>query len=957
MMKLLNSIFLKAGLVTNLVLCTLNLFSSTVIADEVSDNEKVSFGDISREGLPPGWDYQSNTENPHAVIVVLGANPRINDIPLQPGDYIGAFYMDDFGELKCGGADVWNGSENIIFAVFGNDPGTPEKDGFSYNEIMHFKFYYQGNNKDYNVTTVSWDPEYGSTNKWNPLGLSSSIDMQCEIEFDAYATYDVNPLCVGQTVNLQGHIFIETTGNYTWQWSSIPAGLNANEQSVSHAPGETTTYILEVSDGINISIHEIVINVNMNPTVDAGEDNTICIDQSAMVEALAENSSGIFWTTAGDGTFNDPASAEATYFPGENDRQLMEVELSVSAFPFEPCQAEATDSKVIHITNYPEITIVGSQSFCENQDIIVEAVATSYEDVLWMTSGDGTFSTPDTLTTQYFPGPSDLISNEFELNVNVSAVAPCEGTVSDQVLITLQDGATINAPTSKTACSDSPVNLNSLAFNYTTSLWTTEGDGTFLDSSMLNTVYYPGTEDVLNGGTVVTIQAFGAGLCEDYSTAKNILINLAPLPEVDAGPDTEACNGSLAQLQGMANNTTYVAWSTLGDGYFDNPYVTNPNYYPGILDISAGSVRLFMTAFAIYPCTNPTTDSVDVAIMPDATVEIGTNTGQVCYDEGYTFTETEASNYSGIEWFTVNGDGVFDDPGLLNPTYIPDPEHDYLLGSVIIGVMVMPIEPCTLVSDDFFTLQFQPYPTIDAGENDTIIQGDTFVPAPTIDNYSAVLWETSGDGTFSDASAPTPEYFPGIGDVESYNATLKITAFPNEACNVVATDSVSVFIFKSQTIQVAEGNNGFSSYIDYEDKTFVEIMEPYDENLVFAQKFSQVYWPEYGINTMDGFSNTTGVKLVMNSGASLQLTGFEVDDKTITLKEGWNLLPVLNPCPIAPQQLYELLTGTLIIITQVDGDKYFKPGVPGNTLEQLVPGKCYMVKVTSGTTFLFPGCD
>ena len=943
--------------VYTLTIILASVVSMLVMAENPTGEYKITPDNNTRNSFPPGWDFQSNSENPHAIIVVLGANPRINDIPLQPGDYIGAFYEDDYGELKCGGADVWDGNENIIFAVFGNDSETPEKDGFSYNETMHFKVYYQDNNKAYDVTSTTWDPEYFSIDKWLPLGLSACTDMYCEIDFDAYATFDNNPLCIGQTVNLEGHIFIGTTGNYTWQWSSLPAGLSSNEQSASHTPAETTTYTLEVSDGLITSVHELVVGVNENPTVDAGEDATICIDHSTTVEAVAENASGFIWSTSGDGTFDDLSASVATYYPGENDKQNLGVELMVTALPLDPCEMQAIDNMTIHMTTYPEIAVEESLSFCKIQDIIVEAEADLYENVAWLSSGDGTFSAPDELTTQYFPGPSDFISNEFALTAFVSAVAPCEGTVSGQVLITLQDGATLNAPTSKTACSNSPVNLNSLAYNYSTSLWETQGDGTFQEPSTLNTVYYPGPEDISNNGTTVSISAFGNDLCTGFATTKDITIILTPLPEVEAGPDTEGCHGSPVTVQGSTANTSFFSWGTMGDGYFDNPYTESPNYYPGTLDNTAGTAKLFLTGYAVYPCTAPATDSVLVSILPDAFIEIGANTGDVCYDDSYSFVETEATNYSSISWFTINGNGVFDDPSGVTPTYTPDPEYDYPLGSVIIGVTVMPIEPCTLSSDDFFTLHFQPPPTADAGAPDTLVQGDSFLTAPTIENFSAVLWETTGDGTFSDPASISPAYFPGESDIKNYGTTLMVTAFPNQACETAATDFVSIFIYKSQQIVMMEGENGFSSYIDYEDKTFEQVIEPLGDDLVFAQKFGQVYWPEFGINTIADFQNSSGVKLILNNDRNLQFTGFEVNEKTINLNPGWNIIPVLSSCPVNSQIVSSLVGTSLIIITEVDGNGFFMPGHTGNTLEQLVPGKAYMMKVTSGSTFSFPDCD
>jgi len=135
--------------------------------------------------LPPGWDTYSNQGNPHGIIVMLEANPRINDIPIQPGDYIGAFYQDDYGELKCGGADFWLGDENIIFSTFQDDPDTPEKDGFGYGEVMHFKVFSYTTYKEYDADLVIFDSiNYLTTNKWYPLGLSSIIDLACFIDFE-----------------------------------------------------------------------------------------------------------------------------------------------------------------------------------------------------------------------------------------------------------------------------------------------------------------------------------------------------------------------------------------------------------------------------------------------------------------------------------------------------------------------------------------------------------------------------------------------------------------------------------------------------------------------------------------------------------------------------------------------------------------------------------------------------
>jgi len=242
---------------------------------------QLKFSMAQNNPLPPGWEFQATSLNPHGMIIMLEANPRINDIQLNPGDYIGAFYTDDNNELKCGGADFWLGDENIIFAIFGDDPSTPEKDGFGYAEQMYFKVYSYTTLKSYDVDVTAWDPGYYGTDHWGPLGLSAMTDLQCLETFDAYASANPSPACLGDEISLSANIFVESTGNYTYNWTSEPAGFTSTNSNGFHTPQTTTTYFLEVNDGNLTSTHEIVVSVNENPSVNAGVDMTICPDCNA----------------------------------------------------------------------------------------------------------------------------------------------------------------------------------------------------------------------------------------------------------------------------------------------------------------------------------------------------------------------------------------------------------------------------------------------------------------------------------------------------------------------------------------------------------------------------------------------------------------------------------------------------------------------------------------------------
>ena len=90
-------------------------------------------------GLPPGWDFTSNPFQ-HTLRVPLGIDPNIFGESLQTGDYIGIFYIDESIE-KCAGAIEWSGESDLNLMAFGDDPTTPEKDGFDEGETFLWKMY------------------------------------------------------------------------------------------------------------------------------------------------------------------------------------------------------------------------------------------------------------------------------------------------------------------------------------------------------------------------------------------------------------------------------------------------------------------------------------------------------------------------------------------------------------------------------------------------------------------------------------------------------------------------------------------------------------------------------------------------------------------------------------------------------------------------------------------------
>lgn len=151
--------------------------------------------------FPYLWNEPINTGRAHGYIVTLGSNPRINNIPLEPGDWIGGFYNDD-NVKKCGGARIWNAEENVILTLYGNDNNTQLKDGFNGGEVIEFRIFSQSGQSEYIVTNVSYIPEPGYiiNGKWYDTSLSMFGNLQAVYElsepllgmlYNAYTVHDV----------------------------------------------------------------------------------------------------------------------------------------------------------------------------------------------------------------------------------------------------------------------------------------------------------------------------------------------------------------------------------------------------------------------------------------------------------------------------------------------------------------------------------------------------------------------------------------------------------------------------------------------------------------------------------------------------------------------------------------------------------------------------------------------
>ena len=158
----------------------------------------------------------------------------------------------------------------------------------------------------------------------------------------------------------------------------------------------------------------------------------------------------------------------------------------------------------------------------------------------------------------------------------------------------------------------------------------------------------------------------------------------------------------------------------------------------------------------------------------------------------------------------------------------------------------------------------------------------------------------------------------------------------------------------SQDILIPLGWSGWSAYINMMGASFENVVAPVVNDMVITQHFTEMFWPQYGINTMGNFTNDHGYISKMSAEATLTLEGMMIAP-TIALNAGWNLFPILVDCNLDAAEVFGAIEG-FIIGYEVAGNGIYYPAGSIATLTTLVPGKAYWVKVSGAATYTFPEC-
>jgi len=235
-----------------------------------------------------------------------------------------------------------------------------------------------------------------------------------------------------------------TATNYTSVlWTHNGTGTLSDAATLSPTynvgTGETGRVILtlSVTGDCGNSADDMEIEIYANPMADAGDDGIVCEDDNYMLDGFAENYASILWATSGDGIFDNTSILDATYTPGNNDISSGSVILTLFAEGIGSCDP-VSDEMALEISYMPEVDAGGNDTICHNESYVLSGYADNETNILWTTSGDGSFDDPTLLDATYTPGENDVFMGGAELTLHAYAIAPCDGASLDNMFLSIE---------------------------------------------------------------------------------------------------------------------------------------------------------------------------------------------------------------------------------------------------------------------------------------------------------------------------------------------------------------------------------------------------------------------------------------------------------------------------------------------------------------------------------------
>lgn len=487
------------------------------------------------------------------------------------------------------------------------------------------------------ASSYSWSPSTGlsSTNIANPVanptattiytvtgtqnGCSKTdvVTVNVTAAPVANAGPDLN-LCVGSTTT------IAASGGGTYSWLPAQGLSSTTSANPVVSTTNTTTYTLTVSNGACSDVDVITITVKSLPTANAGTDVTICNGASTVLNA----SGGSSYTWTPGGSLNFPNSVNPTATPATTTNYTLTVSDGT-------CTAK--DIVTVSVTPLPSANAGTDFTICAGGTATLNASGgTSY-----------TWTPATALSATNISNPISSTSVTTDYTVTVANASAC--TATDVVRVNVLAAPIANAGSDKNVCFGTTTSLN--ASGGTSYLWT---PATGLSS---NTVANPIVNTTVNTTYTVTVSN---GACSANDEVNVVILSL---PVVNAGSDKVICSGDSVTLNGSGGVTYTWTPTTYYDGWTYHPIIDYPNSVsPKAFPYVNGTTSYTLTA-SNGSCT--ATDVVNVSMVAPPNPNAGSDVA-ICVGNSVGLNASGGTSYTWTPAVNISNTNVFNPT--VNPT-------------------------------------------------------------------------------------------------------------------------------------------------------------------------------------------------------------------------------------------------------------------------------------------------
>ena len=408
-----------------------------------------------------------------------------------------------------------------------------------------------------------------------------------------------------------------------------------------------------------------------------------------------------------------------------------------------------TNSTSVDVSTYdlPAISVGPDLSICPGET--AELLATGGVSYVW--------DTDPTLSSLLIPNPDATPAVTTEYFVTGTDDNGC--TNRDSLFVTVFDLPSVNAGPDETVCIGDSVHL--MATGATSYVWDAE--------PTLSSLVIP---DPWASPTVLT-EYFVTGTDDNGCTNRDsINVSTLAVPDIDAGIDTAVCAGGSVQLFASGGLPDLYVWE-------DDPTLSELDVHDPFASPLTGTDYV-VEGTDINGCSN--TDTVFVAVYDLPAVDAGDDDA-ICIGDSV---QLDASGGTIYTW---------DSDPTLSALDIPDPWANPITDKTY-TVTVEDDNGC--VNTDDVTITVNPLPTIDAGDDVSICQGDS----TQLDATGGTLYVWDFDPTLSNFVIGDPWASPlstttyyvegtdGAGCSNTDEVTVTVNPLPTPP--VLTTDSVFI---------------------------------------------------------------------------------------------------------------------------------------------------------------------